>query len=290
MVLRKIKRLGVSFSGGRTSAVMTKMILERWSSEYEIQVTFVNTGCEHPNTLEFVRQCDEHWGFGTTWIEAKIHHGERRGPTYNIVDFDSASRNGEPFEEYVKKYGIPGPSHPQCTSRLKEEPMHAFRRDHLGWKVGTWYTAIGIRTDEIDRMSSKAKEKKFLYPLVGWGISKEDVLRECASWPFDLNLPGEHYGNCVWCWKKSIRKLMTLAKESPEVFEFPYHLEKEYSSTKSGGDYTDRRLFRGHRRVGDIFYLAHTSEFEPYKDKARKDGELDLQSGCGESCEIGADE
>jgi hypothetical protein len=32
-------------------------------------VVFANTGQEREETLEFVKQCDDHFGFGTVWIE-----------------------------------------------------------------------------------------------------------------------------------------------------------------------------------------------------------------------------
>jgi 3'-phosphoadenosine 5'-phosphosulfate sulfotransferase (PAPS reductase)/FAD synthetase len=65
-------KLAISFSGGRSSAVMTKLCLDEYSSTHEIVVTFANTGCEHPATLDFVRDCDRYWNFGTVWLEAVI--------------------------------------------------------------------------------------------------------------------------------------------------------------------------------------------------------------------------
>jgi len=62
----------VSFSGGRTSAYMTKLLLDNWSDRYDFIVTFANTGLEHPKTLEFVRNCDDHFGFNTVWLEAVV--------------------------------------------------------------------------------------------------------------------------------------------------------------------------------------------------------------------------
>lgn len=38
-------RLAISFSGGRTSAYMTDMLLGRYRDTHEVVVTFANTGC-----------------------------------------------------------------------------------------------------------------------------------------------------------------------------------------------------------------------------------------------------
>lgn len=288
-------KLRISFSGGRTSAVMTKMLLEKYSHTHEINVTFANTGCEHEETLRFVDNCDRHFGFGTVWLEAIVSFDEKVGIRHKIVNFETAARKGEPFEEYIKKYGIPTPASPSCTSRLKEDVMRSYERS-IGWKKGTFDTAIGIRADEVDRMSIHKEKRRFIYPLVKEFIRKEDVLAECKKWPFDLNLQGEHYGNCVWCWKKSLRKLLTVAKYNPEHFDFPLKMDALYSKHKLTKATTSpdghRHFFRKHLKTLDIIAMAK-GDFKEYVDTSKMtydDPIFDIGSSCGESCEIGADQ
>lgn len=293
-------KLAVSFSGGRTSAVMTKLVLERYGKTHDIKVCFANTGCEHDNTLNFIKKCDDHWGFGTTWVEAVVNPEHGKGIRHKVVDFESASRNGEPFEAFIAKHGIPNMTAPNCTNKLKEEVMNSWRRE-FGWTLGknrNYQIAIGIRADEIDRISARAEEEGWIYPLASWGWTKQMVKDECARWPFDLDLKGEHYGNCTWCWKKSKRKLMTLALESPETFSFPKRMEREYGSVKAdkaAGRDGRRVFFREYMSAEDIFAEADKGGFDLYRDMDRDeqlllfDHVLDLGSGCGESCEIGAD-
>ena len=64
-------KLAISFSGGRTSAVMTKLCVEKFKDTHDIAIIFANTGCEHENTLDFVNKCDKHFGWGVVWIEAR---------------------------------------------------------------------------------------------------------------------------------------------------------------------------------------------------------------------------
>lgn len=285
-------RICISFSGGRTSAVMTKLLLDKYRDTHEISVTFANTGCEHEATLEFVRDCDEKWGFGTVWLEAVVTHGERVGIRHKIVDFNTASRNGEPFEEYIKKYGIPNAGSPQCTSRLKEEVLDSYRHRDLGWEKGTYATAIGIRADEVDRVSVRMMEKNFIYPLVAEGFTKEIVNAYCRQSGFDLKIPSDAWGNCVWCWKKSLRKLMTVAKNDPSAFDFPKRMEEKYSTIKAANQSGKRVFFRNYRSTMDILELAK-GKFEEYRDSEQMslfDNFLDVGSACGESCEIGADD
>tara|TARA_R110000796_G_scaffold83916_1_gene183184 strand:- start:376 stop:1269 length:894 start_codon:yes stop_codon:yes gene_type:complete len=292
-------KLAISFSGGRTSAVMTKLCVDKFSETHDIAITFANTGCEHDNTLKFVDQCDKHFGWNVVWVEAVVDPVKGNGIRHKVVTFETASRDGEPFERYVAKYGLPGPTHPQCTSRLKEEVMYDHRRS-MGWKKGSYWTAIGIRFDEMDRMSESRIEKQFVYPLVDAGWTKEDVKTECAKWPFDLDLKGEHYGNCTWCFKKSLRKLLTLAVDNEAIFDFPKMLEGKYQLVRDS-DYDrdgEHKIFRKHMSTVDIIEMARTKNFEPYVEtnqldfgfsQASYDVFLDTGSACGESCEIGAD-
>jgi len=293
------QKLAISFSGGRTSAVMTKLCVDKFSDTHDIAITFANTGSEHENTLKFVDQCDKHFGWNVVWVEAVVNPEKGKGIRHKIVTFDTAARNGEPLEADFAKHGLPGPGWLHCTRDTKELPIKDYLKSVLGWKWGEFWIAIGIRADEMDRVSQNREKLKFVYPLVDAGWAKEDVKQECASWPFDLDLKGEHYGNCTWCWKKSLRKHLTLAKESPEVFDFPRRMEKKYSNITAPNDpNSSRQMFRGNMTTVDIIEMARTKDFEPYRDidqtqmfsQANYDVFLDTGSACGESCEIGADD
>jgi hypothetical protein len=291
-------KLAISFSGGRTSAVMTKLCVEKFKDTHDIAITFANTGSEHENTLKFVDQCDKHFGWNVVWIEAVVNTERGKGIRHKVVTYETAARDGEPLEADFAKHGLPGPGWLHCTRDTKELPIKDYLKS-LGWKWGEFWIAIGIRSDEMDRVSQNREKLKFVYPLVDAGWTKEDVKAECMSWPFDLDLKGEHYGNCTWCWKKSLRKHMTLALESPEVFDFPRRMEEKYSHITTTNDPNmSRQMFRKNMTTVDIIEMARTTDFEPYVDidqsqlfsQANYDVFLDTGSACGESCEIGADE
>ena len=289
-------RLAISFSGGRTSAVMTKLCVDKFKDTHEIAIVFANTGCEHENTLKFVNDCDQNFGWGVVWLEAVVNPEMGKGIRHKVTTYEAAARKGEPFEAYIKKEGLPGPSNPGCSNRLKELPINSYLKRELRW--ADYWTAIGIRADEVDRVSLKRIERKFVYPLADAGWTKEDIKAECATWPFDLDLTGEHYGNCVWCWKKSLRKLMTLAKDDAWLFEFPRRMEWEHEKTNIQNGHDGRQIFRHNMTSVDIVEMARTRNFEPYVDidqtqmfsVANYNIKLDTGSACGESCEIGADE
>lgn len=118
------RKLIVSFSGGETSAYMSQWLWQHKSQEYEMQFVFANTGEEREETLEFIQQCSDYFGFPVTWIECEPESKTK----YTIVDFFSASRRGEPFEKVIRKYGIPNIALPHCSRELKEVPITAFSK------------------------------------------------------------------------------------------------------------------------------------------------------------------
>lgn len=291
-----MKNLFISFSGGETSALMTRLLLTKWRDKYaSIKVLFANTGQENEATLEFVRNCDNMFGFNTVWLEAVPQQG-RIGTKHRIVNFDTASRNGEPFEAVIDKYGIPNQKFPQCTRELKLRPMKSYLRS-IGWLAQCYDIAIGIRADESARRSNAATESNIVYPLLDWlPITKPEVNSFWASQPFRLNLAG-YQGNCKTCWKKSFRKLMTLMDEDHTQFDFFERMERDKGLI--GSEFKKkyvlgykRVFFRGSLSVSDLRKMyANTDWVSAENDAviyADKSIELDIDpiDGCVESCEV----
>lgn len=288
-----MSRLLISFSGGETSALMAKLCMERMAKDYdEIRTVFANTGQENEETLEFVNRCDKAFGLNVIWIEAVTPEQRGVGARYREVNFETASRNGEPFEEMIRKHGIPNRAMPLCSKELKGRPIKRWAREH-GWLPGSFDMAIGIRTDEIDRMSPNAKRDGIIYPLVSrFPHTKPKVNEFWQSQPFRLNLKG-YQGNCKWCWKKSLRKHLTLIKENPSAYDFPARMKATYAHAGTNKTGEPRVFFREGRSTHDLLRLAATTKFEPATDDAREyqtdliewlDADLDI---CGsESCEV----
>lgn len=279
---------------------MTRLLLA--DNDYdEVIVAFANTGQENEATLEFVNECDQNFGFSTVWVEAVVHD-ERKSPTARVVDFASASRDGGPFEAAIRKYGIPNQKFKDCTRNLKLNPLTAYL-DSIGWPKGSYDTAIGIRTDEIDRMSSQQQQRRIIYPLISrWPTSKPQVNTFWAAQPFRLRLRG-YQGNCKWCWKKSDRKHFTLIEEDVSQYEFPARMELLYG--KVGAEFRKdtsayplpenyrRTFFRGNRSTNDMIVARARlgANFTAASDDAVVfDPNFDVGSGCEESCEVFSDE
>lgn len=243
-----MKNLFVSFSGGETSAYMAQWLWKNKQDEFNMEFVFANTGQENEETLEFVEKCSKYFGFPVTWVEADVQFNERSSSKAKIVDFQTADREGIPFENVIMKYGIPNQAFPHCTRETKLNPMKDYIKFELGWE--DYYTAIGIRWDESGRINKNARELKIIYPLISpkyIPMTKPKINFWWSQQPFRLNLKG-YQGNCKWCWKKAREKLYTIANETPEAFDFPKRMEKKY------GYY----IPEGRRNEGEEFNLPFT--------------------------------
>jgi 3'-phosphoadenosine 5'-phosphosulfate sulfotransferase (PAPS reductase)/FAD synthetase len=159
----------------------------------EAVVCFANTGKEEEATLRFVRDCGERWGVPIHWLE--YQRGE--------VTFDTASRNGEPFDALTtKKSYLPNPVARFCTQELKIKLIEAFCPEAQ--------SMLGIRADEPRRA---AKMTRHLLPLVRDGVCKDDVIKFWNEQEFDLETS---IGNCDLCFLKGASEIMSTIRDKPE--------------------------------------------------------------------------
>lgn len=217
--MKKVKL--VSFSGGRSSAMMLKIMLDNGIIDCDTIVAFANTGKEREETLEFVRDCETQWGVKIWWVE---YVPEK--PLYRIVDFQTASRNGEPFEALTKraKY-LPNAVQRICTGDLKIKPMNRLMKKYF--QVRSYEKYIGIRADELSRYL-KLKDNTNM-PLYDLGITKQQVREFWNAQPFDLKTK-DGWGNCDLCFQKGrayAGKLVKLIREEPERADWWIEMEKK---------------------------------------------------------------
>jgi len=222
----------ISFSGGRTSAYMTKRLIDENPKENYL-VIFCNTGKEAPETLDFVNKCDKRWKLGVIWLEY------RKGNKYEVVNYKSASRDGRPFDELIENHKgfLPNTIRRFCTVSLKIDTLRRYLKDQ---GFTSWSSYVGIRYDEPRRWNKADISPNYvdvIHPLVTWRITKQNVLDFWAAQDFDLKLK-EPYGNCDCCFLKSKSKLLTIAKERPDLLEWWIKHEQnteKYQNKSSGG-------------------------------------------------------
>lgn len=233
----------ISFSGGRTSAYMLWRVLQsNGGLPDDAVVCFANTGKEDEETLRFVRDCGDNWQVPIVWVE---YHNDERG--YAVVDFETASRNGEPFEAIIRKRNyLPNPVTRFCTVELKIRAMHKHLKS-LGWKDGDgWDQFVGIRADEERRVakirarpSPETVKETMCLPLADAGITIRDIDAFWSGQQFKLGLPTVNgktlAGNCDLCFLKAGNQVQTLISEKPERAVWWANMEALALASKPSG-------------------------------------------------------
>ena len=113
-------------------------------------------------------------------------------------------------------------------------------------------------------------------------MTKGDIMNWWKDRHFDLQVP-EHLGNCTWCWKKSDKKLWTIAKDFPNVFDFPLKIEDKYKNTSNYDRKDDRVMFRRFRSTKDVIAEAKCN-FVPFIEPTAHQGTFVFNDECAEEC------
>ena len=188
----------ISFSGGRTSAYMLWRVLQANDGlPDEAVVCFANTGKEEEATLRFVQRCSEEWNVPITWLEYR-----NDGSKFVVVDFQTAARNGEPFEALIRKKNyLPNPVARFCTQELKVLTIDRYMKS-VG--VLEYQMMVGIRKDEERRVAKLSSDR--YAPLVASLVTQLDVQQFWRNQAFDLELKFANgvtaLGNCDLCYLK----------------------------------------------------------------------------------------
>jgi 3'-phosphoadenosine 5'-phosphosulfate sulfotransferase (PAPS reductase)/FAD synthetase len=221
-------RVCISFSGGRTSALLLWCVLVAWGGTLpeSIVVVFANTGKEREETLRFVYECGERWGVTIHCVEFRP-----KPVWFERVGLNSASRNGEPLmAKFLGDGRLPNALTRTCTGETKRRTIRRYVKATFGWTV--FLTLVGLRFDEGPRVLAQEAENrrtrsKKISPLAYAGVVKRTVIafwlgrnvdpvnpRHPLPQGFDLGLRDDE-GNCDMCFLKGVTKLVRLEKRQP---------------------------------------------------------------------------
>jgi len=284
------KNIFCSVSSGYSS-VMMAIKLKEWYPNHNIINVMANTSKEREESLYFMNECDKHFKLNLVWLEANFHE-KGIGVTPNIVTYENLKRNGEVFEEGIKKLGIPSKVNKWCNRDMKLEILRKYANSIFG--KDNYSVAVGIRADEIDRVRKDYKTNNVFYPLMDRKISSNDRNRFWKDQPIKITIPA-YKGNCDLCFAKSNRKLMTIIKEDPNLIEWWDRMLKDYSqiTIQEKPSYNDllkenngMSFYRNYNTIQDLVKMAQ-QPFSKATDEYIYENDLfDLEDDCGSGCQV----
>lgn len=289
MKLTDNKNIFCSVSAGYSSVLMALKIKE-WYPNHNIIFAMANTSKEREESLDFMDKCDIYYNLNLKWIEAQFHK-KGKGVSYNVVNYNDLKRNGEIFEQGIKKFGIPCKINKWCNRDLKIVPLKKFADSVFG--LNNYSIAVGLRADEMDRILNNYKTNNVFYPLLDKGITTSDRNKFWKNQPIKIKIPA-FKGNCSMCFEKSNRKLITSIIEEPNIIDWWAEMIKKYSQISIIGKpayntYVENggiNFYRQNQSIEDLVKLSKQPFSKATDDYIYENDLFDLEGDCGSGCRV----
>lgn len=283
----QVKKHLVSFSGGKTSAYLVYLMEQKRINEgLDVKYIFIDTGGEHPETYKFIKQCVAYFKIKLTCLKCIYSRKKGVGPTYKVISIDDIKWDLSTFKDHVELYGNFTINRPNCTEKIKRIISQKYRNKMYG--SGNYFNWLGMRIDEPKRLrflnTDVPNPDNIRYLAEISDFDKSDIVDWWSEMPFQLSIP-EHLGNCVFCVKKSTKKIALAQRDEPELF-------KEWCNVVTGPHV---RLMPSDKFGKGAIYREWLSpnqviaQFSHATDKELRDivyrGKKDDTGECSESCE-----
>lgn len=290
MKLKNNKNIFCSVSAGYSSVMMATM-MSKWYPDHNIIYVMANTSKERAESLEFMNECDKHFGLKMYWIESIINSQKGVGSGFKVVDYKDLKRDGEIFESGIKVYGIPSKINKWCNREMKLIPLTKFADFIFG--KNNYSVAVGLRADEIDRVRKDYRTNNVFYPLIDNKIDSRLRNKFWKDQPIKLKIPS-YKGNCDLCFAKSNRKNMTVLTEEPKVGFWWGDMEDKYSEipiegkdsyntyAENGGHF----FYRGNTSLKELVLMAQNPLKKATDEYIYEYDLFDAEDECGSGCVV----
>lgn len=208
--LMEITRVVSWYSCGATSAIATKLTIDKYKYRYPVVVAYCDTGSEHPDNKRFLQDCEQYFGQSVQIL---------RNPKYqDIYDvFDSTG--------YIA--GIHGA---KCSFELKKQVRREFEDLEHDLQIFGFDVAEKNRANKFIKNNPEVVVE---FPLIECGLSKSDCIQILLSAGIDIPMMykmGYNNNNCIGCVKGAKGYWNKIRVDFPEVFEKTAQYEEKYGA------------------------------------------------------------
>ncbi len=216
----------VSISGGKDSTALAIYLQQKYP-ELPAEYVFCDTGCELPETYEYLER-----------LEALLGQSIHRLNAIDLLNIEKKpGRN--PFDIWLNEvYGgfLPNPRSRWCTRVLKIQPFEAYVGDTQA------YSYIGIRGDEdrdgyVSKKPPSISDKPNIIPVYPFkdddlGIGDVRAILDDSGLGFPDYYRWRSRSGCYFCFYQQIGEWQRLKEEHPQLFEDAKKYEKIAGSKK----------------------------------------------------------
>lgn len=282
MAANKNIRHVCGISGGKDSAALA-IYLKNQGRIPEMEYYFADTGCELPETYDFIDKLEAYLGKEITRIGSEApfeHHLFMMRQQFEGFLEKSQKSHGKGFNNSDPAV-LPSPMNRWCTVKMKIEPFEQFVKN-----ADEVYSYIAIRADEHREGYISTKPYiKAVFPFIHDEIIRKDVFRILEE---TVGVP-EYYkwrsrSGCYFCFFQRQEEWLGLYDHHPDLFKKAMAFEK--FDSKNGKKYTwieGMSLKNLLKRRKTIFETAakkrQAKDNRSWQEKLLEEGD-DVEQGC----------
>lgn len=247
---KKVRHI-LGLSGGKDSAALAVYLHDKIPN---IEYFFCDTGCELPETYEFLERLKARLGIEITYLNKEL-----------IPKDDPEAI----FKHWLTIYNgfLPSATARWCTKQLKIIPLEKF----IGDDETISYIAIRADEDRDGYISSKDNINP-AYPFKGSGITKKDVFQmlEDSGIGFPQYYEWRSRSGCYFCFFQRKIEWIGLYDNHPDLFEKAARYESEHSDGRKFTWNDNETLLELLERRGRIIDEHKKLEARLKKEKSNK--------------------
>lgn len=255
-----------SFGGGVQSTAALVLAARGEIDHTTFLMADVGHDTEHPDTLAYIAEHSRPYAEAHGLTFEVIHRKWRAGRYRSILGYLHEVERSVPIPLHLDGGG---PSNRLCTIRWKIEPVARWQKDRGATPDDPARCALGISTDEIDRMRTESYDpaQTLDYPLVDLRISRDECRRIIAA----AGLPPAPKSSCWFCPYQHVNRWREMRANDPERFAQAVDLEAMLIARRQG-------LGR------DAGYLSPIGAPLDTLDDQQFLFDTEDMAGCGSSC------